>query len=118
MKLQPPRVDFLPGHTAVADGEKAVAVLFHADHDDAVTQKGDAREQEANQVHDVLPTDLAPSPEVLFQLLELSDHVAVVRLIDELRQERLAHAEELVRQRRRVLDQGCPEALEDVGVRL
>src|SRR5438552_17343242 len=65
----------------------------------------------------MLPADLAPSPEILFELLELAEDVAVVRLIDQLRQERRAHAEELVGQWRRVLYERGPEALEHVGVR-
>src|SRR5204862_3506876 len=77
-----------------------------------------AREQKAYEVHDVLPSDLAPRTEVLLELLKLSDDVAVVSLIDELRQKRVSHGEKVVRQRGRVLDERCPQAFKDVGVRL
>ena len=43
MEVQSPSVQFLPGNAAIADGKKAIAVLLDADHDDAVTQEGDAR---------------------------------------------------------------------------
>ena len=65
----------------------SIAVLVDLDDDDAITQEGDARQKKANQVHDVLPADLAPSPEILFELLELPQDVTVVGLIDESRQE-------------------------------
>ena len=92
-------------------------MALDADHDDAVAEEGDAREQQAHEVHDVLPAHLAARAQILFELLELAQHVAVVGLVDELRQERLAHGDELVGERRRLLDERRPEALEHVGVR-
>src|SRR5437764_13822674 len=85
VKLQPPGIDLLPGHAALADREETVAVLLDADHDDSVTQERNARQKETNEVHDVLRADLAARAEILFELLELPEDVTVVRLIDELR---------------------------------
>src|SRR5688572_7056244 len=118
VKLQSPGVDVLPGNAAVPDGKQAIPVLLDANDDDAITQQRDAREQQPYEVHDVFPSHLAPRTQVLLELLELSEHVAVVSLIDELRQERVSHGEKVVRQRRRVLDERRPQALEHVGVRL
>ena len=57
-------------------------MLARVDRHEALAQHVDAREQQPDQVHDVLPLHLALVAEVGLHLLELRHHVAVVRLVD------------------------------------
>ena len=56
-------------------------MLVHTHRHVAFPQDHDARQQQPDQVHHVLPLDLALVAEVGLHLLELRHHVAVVRLV-------------------------------------
>ena len=111
-----PGVHFGPGHLAGFDGEEAVAVGLDADGDAGFAQGGGAGEEEAEQMHGMLPADFAVVAEVLFDFLELGQGVAVEGLEDHLAEEAGAEGEEFFAERGDFLNEGRVEAFQDVGI--
>ena len=89
-----------------------------AEFDGAVAEGGDAAEQQADEVHCVLPLDLALVAEVLFELLELGEDVGVVGSVDVATEEDMADFDQLLGEGRGGFDQWRIEAFEHVGVGL
>lgn len=89
-----------------------------AEFDGAVAEGGDAAEQQADEVHCVLPLDLALVAEVLFELLELGEDVGVVGSVDVATEEDVPEIEQLLGEGRGGFDQWRIEAFEHVGVGL
>lgn len=119
VELEAPGVGLVPGECTVLDGEELVAMLrIDADGDAGFAEKGDAGEEEAEEVHDVLPLDVALVAEVGGEFFELAHDVAVVGLIGEAREEGAAHSEHFLGQGRGLFDDGGPKAFEHVGVGL
>ncbi len=93
-------------------------MLAHLDGNKAVTQHADARDQQSDQVHDVLPLHLALVADVGLHLLELRHDVAVVGLVHEPGEEERPHGEQFLGQRRGLLHQRRVETLQHVRIRL
>ena len=68
---EPPGFDLLPGDLTPFDGQEPLPVLADVDRDDSLAQHADPGEQQADEVHDVLPFGGTAGAEVLFELLEL-----------------------------------------------
>ena len=91
MQAQPPGVNLRPRQFAAPDRQQSFAVFPDPHGDDALPQRRHAGEQQPDQVHGVLPANVSARAQVLLQLLELRQHVAVVGLIDQPREEDMAH---------------------------
>src|SRR5208283_318004 len=118
VKREPPALDIFPGNVASAYGQELVPVLIHPEWNEAVPQDDNSREQQANQMHHVLPADLAAIPEILFQLLKLREHVRVVSAMDVLREKDMPQVNQFLRQWRARLHERRVEAFQDVRIRL
>ncbi len=118
MEFEPPGIDFAPWKFPTPDREEPISMLLDPHRDIMLAHDRDAGEEETDEVHCVLPLDPAPRSKVLFELLELREDVAVVRLVDELREEGAADSEELSGEVGRILDEGRVEAFENPGIRL
>ena len=92
-------------------------MLLDAHGDAMLTQGGGSADEEAEQMHGVLPFDLALVAEVLLNLLELAQCIPVEGLEDHLREEALANAQQLVGDGCGLLDERRVEAFQDVWVR-
>lgn len=118
MEFFAPGVHFCPLEFAAFDGEEAVAVGFDLHGDAAFAQGGRAGEEEAQEVHSVFPADFAVVAQVLLDLLELAEGVAVEGLKDHLGKEAVAQVQEFLAQGGDLFHEGRVEAFEDVRVRL
>src|SRR5689334_12673943 len=96
MELEAPSIDFFPRLVSATNPEQHLSVLIDAHRHKALPQNRDAREQQPNQVHGMLPLERALCTEILLQLLELRHHVAVVGLVHNLREKDLFLIEKLV----------------------
>jgi len=111
-----PGVHLGPGDFAAFDGEQAVAVGFDADGDGAGAQGGCAGQEQAQEVHGVFPADFAVVADVLANLLELAQGVAVEGLEDHLRQKNVANGQQFFAQWSQLFHERGVKAFEDVGI--
>src|SRR5687768_16010130 len=100
MKGEPPAFDLFPRDVATPDRQKPVAVFVYPKRNESVFQDLDTREQQSNQMHHVIPANLAVVTQILFELLELREYIRIVRAMDVLRKEDMAHFDQFVRQGR------------------
>src|SRR5262249_49247000 len=73
-----PIFDLFPRHLASPDCQQLFSMFLHPDRHKTLPQDGDSREQQSDQVHDMLPLHLALVTKVGLHLLELREDVAVV----------------------------------------
>src|SRR5215469_12822870 len=118
MKRESPALDLFPRDVAAPDRQEPVTVFVYPKRHESMLQHFDTREQQANQMHHMLPPNLALVPQVLFELLELREYVGVVRTVDVLRKEDVAHFGQLVRQWRVRFHKWRIQAFEHVWVGL
>src|ERR1700752_1573174 len=93
-----------------------ISVLSHSNWNNSLRENRDTREQQANQVHGVLPSNCTFVPQVLPEFLKLREHVAVIRLIDLFSQETITHGQKFLGERGCLLDYWRIEALQNVGI--
>jgi len=62
-------------------------MFFHPHRNKTIPQDTDAGNEQPDEVHDMFPFQLSLITKIGLYLLELRHHVAVVRLIDQPRQE-------------------------------
>jgi hypothetical protein len=89
VQCEPPALDILPRYVAAANGQKPIAILVNPERDETVSQDYDTREQQPNQMHHVFPAYLTVISKILFQLLELRQHICIVGAMDVLREKDL-----------------------------
>src|SRR5258708_5838873 len=84
MQSKSPTFYFVPRHFASSNRQKPIAVFIDPEWDEAMLQDHHARKKQTNQMHDMFPAYLAAISKILFELLELGQHVCVIRSMDEL----------------------------------
>lgn len=91
-------------------------MFLHSHRDIPLAQHGNPRDEQPQQVHDMLPLHGSLVAQVGLQFLKLAHHIAVVGLIDHGRKERLPHGKQPLGQRRGIFNQRRIETFKDVRV--
>ncbi len=71
VEADPPFFSFVPGNLPSFDGKQLIPVFIHTDWNETVTQDIDARNQQSDQVHYVLPFHLSLIADVGLHFFEL-----------------------------------------------
>src|SRR4051812_44300944 len=103
VKIQAPLINFKPRLLAGSDLEELFAVFGLLHPQFIFTESANTAEEKPNQMHRVLPFDLAMRAQILFELSELASHVAVIGLVNQLRKKPPPFGQEFLRERSRML---------------
>jgi hypothetical protein len=100
---------------AAPDREKLLTVFINAKRDEAVLQYDDARRQQTDQVHHMLPANPVPIAQILLRLLELRQYVGFIGAVNMPREKDVPNVDQLRRKRPALFHQRRVEAFRMLG---
>jgi hypothetical protein len=116
VEFSAPFLHIFEGYLGAFDGQEFVAVGADVDEDGVLFQQVDAGKEQADEVHNLLPVDIAGAEALGLDFAELAEDVAVVGVVGQFGEELIAHGEQFEGDGAGVFNQRREEAFENGGV--